>query len=100
VAAKLHIFKSWMFSHCCKKSMFNGPWFDSFWDAVFNYVCWIFFITEKKNGYGINLPLPLHFGFKCLLYIIKDLTGHRGSSENINKMKFKNTQVIWYFCCI
>jgi hypothetical protein len=30
-------------------------------------------------------------GFKCLLYIIKDLTGHRGSSENINKMKFKNT---------
>jgi hypothetical protein len=39
----------------------------------------------------------LHFGFKCLLYMIKDLTGHRGSSENINKMKFKNTQVIWYF---
>jgi hypothetical protein len=25
---------------------------------------------------------------------------HIGSSENINKMKFKNTQVIWYFCCI
>jgi hypothetical protein len=43
-----------------KRSIFNEPWFDSFRDAVFNYVCWIFFITEKKNGYGVNLPLPVN----------------------------------------
>jgi hypothetical protein len=29
--------------------MFNGPRYDSFRDADFNYVCLIFFITEKKE---------------------------------------------------
>jgi hypothetical protein len=51
-------------------------------------------VTNRCIGVPVNRtfsltgPLKkkrLHVWFKCLLYIKKDLTGHRGSSENIKK---------------